>query len=67
MEISLPNEDPKKTFLSRLDSFKSLLFSSGSCNVDNYRLLSSLLDHFKEEVGLCMLVCLCFSVIYNNI
>ena len=46
------NEDLKKTFLSRLDRARSSLSSSGSRNVDNYRLLLSLLDHFKEEAGL---------------
>ena len=52
MEISFPNEDPKKTFLSHLDRARSSLSSSGSCNIDNYRLLLSLLDHFKEDSGL---------------
>ena len=53
MEIIFPNEDLKKTFLSRLDRASwSSLSSSGSRNVDNYRLLLSLLDHFKEEAGL---------------
>ena len=35
-----------------MDRARSLLSSSGSHNVDKYRLLSSLLDHFKEEAGL---------------
>ena len=52
MEISFPNEDLKKTFLSCLDRAKNSLSSSGSRNIDNYRLLLSLLDHFKEEAGL---------------
>ena len=52
MEINFPNEDLKKTFLSCLDRGRSSLSSSGSRNVDNYRLLVSLLDHFKEEAGL---------------
>ena len=52
MEISFPNEDMKKTFLSLLDRSRSSLYSSGSRNVDNYRLLLSLFDHFKEEAGL---------------
>ena len=52
MRISFPNEDLKKTFLSRLDRAKSSLSPSGLRNVDNYRLLSSLLDHFEEEAGL---------------
>ena len=56
MEISFPNEDLKKTFLSRLDKARSSLSSSGSRNVDNYRLLSSLLDHFEEEAGLDSIV-----------
>ena len=51
IEISFPNEDLKKTFLSRLDKARSSLSSSGSRNVDNYRLLSSLLDHFEEEAA----------------
>ena len=50
MEISFPKEDLKKTFLSRLDNARSSLSSSGSRNVDNYRLLSSLLDHFEEAL-----------------
>ena len=41
-------KDLKKTFSSRLDRAKSSISSSGSRNVDNYRMLSSLL----EEVGL---------------
>ena len=56
MEISFPNEDLKKTFLSRLDKARSSLSSSGSRNVDNYKLLLSLLDHFEEEAGLDSIV-----------
>ena len=51
MEISFLNDDSKKIFLSRLDRAKNSLSSSGSHNVDNYRLLLSLLDHFEEEPG----------------
>ena len=52
IEISFPNEDLKKTFLCHLNRVCSSLSSSGLHNVDNYRLLSSLLDHFEEEAGL---------------
>ena len=52
IEISFPNEDLKKTFLCHLNRASSSLSSSGLHNVDNYRLLSSLPDHFEEEAGL---------------
>ena len=51
-KLIFSNKDLKKTFLSRLDRARSSLSSSESRNVDNYRLLLSLLDHFKEEAGL---------------
>ena len=51
-KLIFSNEDLKKTFLSHLDRARSSLSSSGSRNVDNYRLLLSLLDHLKEEAGL---------------
>ena len=50
-KLVFTNEDLKKTFSSCLDKARSSS-SSGSRNVDNYRLLSSLLDHFEEEAGL---------------
>ena len=52
MEISFPNEDLKKTFFSRLDRARSSLSSSGLRNLDNYRLLSLMLDHSEKEAGL---------------
>ena len=49
MEINFADEDQKKVFLSRLDSARGLLSSCGSRGVDNYKLLSTLLDHFEAE------------------
>ncbi len=38
--------------ITRLDRAKSSLSSGGLRNVDNYKLISSLLDRFEEEMGL---------------
>ena len=51
MEVNFPDDDSKKKFLGRLEKAKGLL-SSGESHVvvDNFRLLSSMLDHFEEAV-----------------
>ena len=52
MELTFDDQDSKKIFLSRLDKAKGLLSSStGSRNVDNFALLSSLLDVFEGKFG----------------
>ena len=50
-KLIFSNEDLKKTLFSHLDRARSSLSSSGLRNVDNYRLLLSLLNHFKEEAA----------------
>ena len=50
MKVNFPGEDSKKQFTSRLDKAKSLLSFNGSRIVDNFRLLSSMLDYFEQAV-----------------
>ncbi len=52
MEVNFTDEESKKVFLTCLDKAKSSLSSSGLRNVDNYKLITSLLDRFEEEMGL---------------
>ena len=49
MEIGFLNDDSKKWFLSRLDRAKNSLFSSGSHNGDNYRLLCRCLTTSRKK------------------
>ena len=49
MEINFADEEQKKSFLSRLDNVKQSLLAGSSRAVDNYKLLSTLLDHFDED------------------
>ena len=48
LEINFPDEESKKQFLSRLDRAKNATSSDGCPKVDNYSLLSMLLDRFEE-------------------
>ncbi len=52
MEMNFTDAESKKVFLTRLDRAKSSLSPSGLRNVENYKLISSLLDRFEEEMGL---------------
>ena len=49
MEINFSDEDQNNGFLSRLDNARHLLSAGSSRAVDNYKLLSTLLDHFDED------------------
>ena len=52
MEINFPDDESKKQFLSRLDKARNAATTSDSCpKVDNYCLLSMLLDRFEEARG----------------
>ncbi len=48
MEIGFSDEDSKTTFLSRIERAKSSLSSNRTQSIDNYTLLSLLLDNFEE-------------------
>ena len=50
MEVNFPDEDWKKQFISCLDKAKSLMSFDGSRVLDNFRLLSSILDYFEQAV-----------------
>jgi hypothetical protein len=47
MEIHFP-DDNEKIFMARLDSVKNVLAARGSASVDNYTVLSVLLDNFEK-------------------
>ena len=51
LEINFPDDDSKKVFLSRLDKARNVTTSDGCPKVDNYSLLSKLLDQFEEARG----------------
>ena len=51
MEINFPDEDSKRRLLSRLDTARKAVSTDGCSKVDNYSLLSMLLDQFEEARG----------------
>ena len=51
LEINFPDEDSKKRFLDRLDRAKSATSSDSCSKLDNYSLLSKLLDRYEEAAG----------------
>ena len=49
MEINFSDEGQKKGFLNHLDNARHSLSAGSSRAVDNYKLLSTLLDHFDQD------------------